>query len=125
MGKYYAQWRRPPRPERKWRVHPIWRGIGCLMLIIVPLISWAIADIFVKANKQGHWLDVPPGVSGPAGYPDLFVTAMVAVIVAIMIFGFYTVIYTLIYRMTGPPTYGPLDAPPIKRKVAKGRPRSR
>lgn len=125
MGKYYAQWRRPPRPERRWRVHPIWRGIGCLMLVIVPLISWAIADMFVQANKEGHWLDVPPGMSGPSGFPDIFITVMVTVIVAIMLFGLYTVIYMLMYKMTGPPTYGAMDAPPTKKKVMKGRPRTR
>ena len=116
MGKYYSQYRRPPRPERRWKVHPIWRGIGCLMLVIVPIISWSIASMFVEANKQGRWLDIPAGLGRPFGSTDLVVTALVTLIVAVLLFAAYTIFYMLVYRVTGPPALGPLDAPPMKRK---------
>ena len=41
-----------PRP---WRVHPIWRGIGCVMIILIPIMSYAIGDILttnVEAVSQ-------------------------------------------------------------------------
>jgi hypothetical protein len=119
MGKYYSQYRRPPRPERKWRVHPIWRGIGCLMLVIIPMISWAIAGMLVEANKSARWLAIPAGLNSPFGSSDLLLTALVAAVVAIVLFGAYTIFYMLIYKMLGPPTYGPLDAPPQRRKPMK------
>jgi hypothetical protein len=30
-----------------WRVHPIWRGIGCLLLILVPIIAYGITDVLL------------------------------------------------------------------------------
>ena len=125
MGKYYSQYRRPPRPERRWKVHPVWRGIGCIMMIIIPIVSWAIASLFVDANKAGRWLDVPAGLDAPAGVDipflttDLIVTALVALVVAVLLFGAYTIFYMLIYRVTGPPSRGPQDAPPQKHRRAR------
>jgi hypothetical protein len=121
MGKYYSQYRRPPRPERKWRVHPIWRGIGCIMLVVIPLVSWALAGIFVEANREGKWLDVPSGLSNQFISSDLVVTLLVTLVIAILLFGAYSIFYMLIYRLFGPPALGPLDAPPEKRRVSKRR----
>ena len=42
--------RRQEKP-RPWRVHPIWRGIGCVMIVLIPIISYAIGDI-VTANME-------------------------------------------------------------------------
>ena len=28
------------------QVHPIWRGIGCVMLILIPILAYAAADTF-------------------------------------------------------------------------------
>jgi hypothetical protein len=36
---------RKPRP---WRVHPIWRGIGCVMIILIPIMSYAVGDILTN-----------------------------------------------------------------------------
>jgi hypothetical protein len=33
-----------PRP---WRVHPIWRGIGCVMLVLLPIVAYAGSDMLV------------------------------------------------------------------------------
>ena len=33
------------QPEDKG-IHPIWRGIGCLLLILIPIIAFAAADTF-------------------------------------------------------------------------------
>ena len=42
--------RRQEKP-RPWRVHPIWRGIGCVMIVLIPIISYAIGDI-VTTNVE-------------------------------------------------------------------------
>jgi len=31
-----------------WRVHPIWRGIGCSFLIIIPIISYGISEVLIE-----------------------------------------------------------------------------
>lgn len=36
------------REERPWRIHPIWRGIGCLWLILLPVMSYAASWLIVR-----------------------------------------------------------------------------
>jgi hypothetical protein len=91
------------------------------MLVIIPIISWAIAGMLVEANKSARWLAIPWGLTSPLGSRDLLVTLLVAVVVAVVLFGAYTIFYMLVYKMLGPPTYGPQDAPPQKRKAMRRR----
>ena len=34
--------------SRPWSVHPIWRGIGCLWLVLLPVMSYAGAYLLVR-----------------------------------------------------------------------------
>lgn len=38
---------RADRERSKWP-HPIWRGIGIVMMVMTPLVSFAIADILIQ-----------------------------------------------------------------------------
>lgn len=122
--KYNPRDRAAPRP---WKIHPIWRGIGCLMMIIIPIMAWAGATLLVEENSQRGWLPMPaqlaqtvtlPGLGAiPFFYANLIVTAALALVG----FGLLTVIYSLIFSTLGPPRYGPLDAPPEPRRPRKRR----
>jgi hypothetical protein len=125
MSKYYAQWRRPQRDERKWKLHPIWRGIGCFVAILVPLASYAIAHLVIEANKVENWLFIPFDLRGPTEFPYLFVKLLLAVVIAMVLFGLYTFIYVVVYRMVGPSKYGPMDSPPLSRRPRQNTRRKR
>ncbi len=45
--------------ERRWKIHPVWRGIGCIMLIIVPIMSCAGGRLFQQENARQGWFSVP------------------------------------------------------------------
>src|SRR5512138_3567115 len=55
MTKYtVASSRRGPGPAEQ-QVAPIWRGVGCVMMIIVPIFSYLIASVVVNfAADQGY-----------------------------------------------------------------------
>jgi multisubunit Na+/H+ antiporter MnhC subunit len=97
-------------------VHPIWRGIGCIMLILLPIVSFAGAKLLVQANSRQHWVQMPSELSasftlpmiGRVLYADLALTAILVVIG----FAIITVVYSVIYRIIGISRYGPLDSPP-------------
>ena len=125
MSKFYDQWRRPRPKERPWKVHPIWRGIGCLMVVLIPLVSFAIADILVKENLQQGWLPILYDLTGPPAYPYLYAKLGVTLLISVGLFALYTILYMFIYQLLGPPKYGPMDSPPLKRKASVGRRRKR
>jgi hypothetical protein len=128
MGKYSRLNQQASLKPRPWDVHPIWRGIGCLFFLIGPFIAFAAADLIVQLIIDNGWYPIPPELSRqltvvPLGltlrhfYGNLMVTA----ILLLLGFALIMVVYSVIYALMGPSRYGPLDAPPIRRKTRPSR----
>lgn len=136
MGRYSFE-RTPKKKERT--VHPIWRGIGCLMLLIVPLISYALADILVRYGIEQRLWFIPRELIGYAQLPpevwrfrilaslfgwigrieNLYANLIMTLVFVALIFGVIAMVYAMTYKAAGPPQYGPHDAPPPKVKIRK------
>ena len=133
MGKY-ARYARPI-PERSRAIHPIWRGIGCLLIVIVPLLSLAGAALLVNYGLSQGW-PIPPewlgyikfpdwvwkiqflaSIAGPiANYNNLKAVLAFCVVILVLLTGVYSTVYAFIYRGLGPPRYTAVDAPPSKHR---------
>ena len=133
MGYSGKKFNRKPQ-ERRWRVNPVWRGIGCAMLILVPVMAWFGAILFLENNV---WVNLPPTLEKNVIFPKMNQPEADVVIgwlnanlggkgvtyaqflfwgaFIVLGFGVLAVLYGLVYRVVGPPRYGPLDAPPVKR----------
>ena len=137
MGKYRTNSRIAQKP-RSEGPHVIWRGIGCLMMIIIPAISITAAYETVNYGLEHGW-SIPYQLLGRPQMPDLvyksgglltilgpimntanfYAYLAVSILFMIMLGGLISVIYAFIYRSIGPSRYGPLDAPPPKIKTKK------
>ena len=116
MSKYDPTFAQTSRRSGPSSVHPIWRGIGCILLILVPIISFAGAKLLVQENIKQHWIDIPQEMLGSFSVPVvgrvLFADLAVWIILIVIGFGILTVVYALFYRLLGPSRYGPLESPP-------------
>ncbi len=127
MGRYSASARRAAHPEKE-QVAPIWRGIGCLMIVIIPVVSYMLASLAMTLAVQAE-LPMPyQFIGNPVLPPVLFRTGLapiagflaqqenlygilaLTVLFIVIIGGIVSVVYAAIYRVVGPPRYGPLDA---------------
>jgi len=115
MSKYDPTYAQTSRSLRTRSVHPIWRGIGCFLLILLPIISFAGAKLLVQANIEQRWINIPQELTGSFSAPlvgrVLFADLAVWIILIVIGFGMLTVIYALFYRLLGP-SRGPLESPP-------------
>lgn len=119
--------------EEKSRIHAVWRGIGCILLVIIPLMSYAAAIMLIDANAERGWFDIPRDlhrlplpyglISSLPGWlvDEFYAKLLVAVFFSLVIFGILVIFYSLVYRMGGGYRLSPVDAPPIKRKTKKSR----
>lgn len=127
MTKYTQYSPRGRTPARPWKVHPIWRGIGCVMMILIPLIAFAGAVWIVQENLKQGWMPVPAefarAITIPmlGSYPYLLAYLLVTVVLSLIGFGVFTALYSLIYSLLGPSQYGPLDSPPLRRGQSRRR----
>jgi len=141
MGRSTGNFSGPEQGSSRSRLnetHYIWRGIGCLMIIILPVMSIASANETVNYGIDNGW-PIPYEMLQPVRLPDIFYStgglrtifnplsaiphfyAVSALSVLYLIFasGLISVIYAAVYRMVGPSKYGPTDAPPTKFKATK------
>lgn len=137
MGKYTSSSRKrmKPKPEGP---HAIWRGIGCIMVLIIPAISIAAGIETVNYGLTEKWT-FPVQLLGYPKMPDFFYKssglmtiftpitripnfyahAAVSFLYMVAIGGVISVLYAFVYNMVGPSRYGPTDAPPPKIKTKK------
>lgn len=127
MAKYDKYSIRSRQAERPWKIHPVWRGIGCLMMVLIPIVSYAGAVLLVQANLTARWLPTPRELAQTitipyiGAVPYLFANLLVAAVLMLAGFGALTILYSLMYRIIGPPRYGPLDAPPERYRSRRRR----
>jgi hypothetical protein len=134
MSKYTKY--QPKFTERKEQQHPIWRGIGCLMIVIIPLMSYAGAVILVNYGLAHGW-PFPPELIGYVQFPDwvwnapilpslaapiasflnLFAVLITFFLIAVLLSGIFSTLYAFLYRIAGPSKFSAVDAPPSKHKA--------
>ena len=139
MGKYSSNSRQQKAPPRN-TVPPVVRGIGCIMFVLVPLLSYGIADYCIGNVQQvTSFFQANPNLMNPPKINPLllqlrglqpvwsfiqgqahFGANLVLTIALIMIIGgLMAIVYGYIYAMFGPPKYGPTDVPPPRVKTKK------
>ena len=132
MGKYSSYSRPKPRP-RDLGVHPVMRGIGCIMIVLVPILAYGLAILLVIYGASRGW-PIPSSWFGPPTIHPLLqniqglqmiiaflqtqnnleANLVFAIALTILIGGLMAIIYGYIYALFGPPRYGPQDAPPVR-----------
>jgi hypothetical protein len=134
MAKYSKYQRKSP--EKKGR-NPIWRGIGCILIIVVPLLSYGLMLVFVPLIVATG--KVPYQLVRPVHFPDwvfkaqivagiassissinnLWVKIIIFFVTLLIVTGVASLLYSMIYSVVGPPRYSEMDAPPPKYKGKK------
>ncbi len=113
MTKYSNFQTRATPQEREKKPHAIWRGIGFVMMLIIPVMSWFGSVLLVQYNLQYGWYRIPSDLISKVIEPYLYVKIIITIVLMIILFGGYSMIAFLIYRFFGPPRYGPMDVPPV------------
>jgi hypothetical protein len=137
MGKYSSNSRRQAAPPRN-QIPPLVRGIGCISMVIIPLLSYGVAAYWIQKGLPGAALIPPnllgtphiapfffssPAFSGIARFlqqqTNLTANLIFALAITMILGGFMAIVYGYIYAMFGPSKYGPTDVPPPRVKVKK------
>jgi hypothetical protein len=114
------------------------RGIGCIMMVVVPILAYGTALLLIDYGIRRGW-PIPPDWLRPITIHPLllnlqglaplwnlllrqnnFIAVVVFTIAIIVVVGgLMSILYGYIYTIFGPPRYGPQDAPPIRIKVKR------
>jgi predicted neutral ceramidase superfamily lipid hydrolase len=130
MG-FSAQKYRKERHERRWKIHPIWRGIGCALILLIPIMAWFGASLILQTYRRiplSYELTKPitlryvqvmeidaiiANFNRYAVAHNLIVGQFLLTIILMFLgFGLLSVVYAIMFRAVGPSRYGPFDVPP-------------
>ena len=130
MG-FSAQKYRKEQQERRWKINPVWRGIGCFLILLIPIMAWFGATILMQTNQQllrSQSLTKPISIRYSqileidrviADFNHFSITNnlvsgqfLLTIVLMFIGFGILSVVYALMYKVAGPPRYGPFDVPP-------------
>lgn len=127
--------------ERAKGVHPVWRGIGCIWLILLPILAYAASWMIVRQNMKDPWIPFTPVLSQQINLPTInfpdfsfdlnllinwipeqplyYADVLVTGVFIFLGFGLTSVVYAFIYSTLGPPK-DPYDVmeqrAPVKRR---------
>jgi hypothetical protein len=132
MGKYGSF--KQEAFKRPYEVHPVWRGIGCILMLLIPIVSIVGAMVLIDAGTKNGW-PFPPEIMGNPRFPsiaytlpivnniagtissvnNLYAIMLFSVIFMIAGFAVISLVYSTAFKVMGPPRYSPLDAPDVPR----------
>lgn len=99
--------------EKQGRMNPIWRPIGCVLVLILAAGGYLFAGWFLIENARSNWLpipaillDPPVGVELPEGLVFKLVVAFIFMIIS---YGVVSVIFAILF----PIQRGEFDHPPL------------
>lgn len=100
--------------EARKRIHPIWRGVGCLIIVALGFLGYFGSGLIMNANIKNQWVYIPPEMMWPSFAPWLPPGALIRIVVglAAVLLG-YTAI-TVVYATVFPIVPGKHDAPPVR-----------
>lgn len=105
----------PPKPS-KLPVHPIWRGIGCILIAVLPLASYFVTSIFIDNKEKYPWLIIPEDLL-LKNYPKdplIIVRIVYALVFLIAVMAILSLFVSIIMKLFSPSRYEPVDIPPEK-----------
>lgn len=115
------------KETKVYRPHPIWKPIGFLLMIFVPLLSFALAGMvmdWLLLNVQDIKLHVilqsdPINIWGDWVVQNLPATILLTIGISIFLFLILSLLNSIMYSMNSDKNLTALNAPPIKRKKKK------
>ena len=90
-----------PDLARKIRVKSLWRGIGCLLIVILGFFGYFASGWLLEANAENHWVYIPPELYWPAFArwlpPGTLIRVVVGFLLTMLGFGVLNVVYAILF----------------------------
>ncbi len=121
MPKYSSFGAEDQEQIRKARneVHPIWRGVGVILIVLTPVLGYFAALVVLDENTKNKWFAIPQDFLYKGADPLLLMKIGLTIILGLLIYFVLQFLTFLLYSLFGPSRYGPYDVPPVAYKGKK------
>jgi len=100
--------------EESKRMNPMWRGIGCLIIVVLGFVGYFVSGLLMTANIENQWVYIPPSLMWPSFAPWLPPGTLIRIVVglAAVLLGYSAI--SVVYAIVFPIAPGEHDVPPLK-----------
>ncbi len=127
MGSKYREYVSPRKTSSRdlHRVHPIWRGVGFAMMILIPIISYAAMNVLLQQNGIHNWFPLPVDLIAKPGEflyqlipdPMLYIKGTIFIAFLLIFFAIFTFFSFVMNSMFGVNRHSdPYYVPPVRRR---------
>ena len=92
-------------------IHPVWRGIGFIFMIVTPIVGFFLTSLILAQNAIEGWFLIPRDLVAPGRDPYLYLKIGGTVVIVFVVYILFLFVTFLTYRIFGPKRLGPQDAP--------------
>lgn len=100
--------------EKRKEINPIWRGVGCFLMVVLSVAGYYFADWLLYQNEVNGWFQLAQNMIHIDALPWLTTGVLlkfaVAVVFLIISFGLINLVYAILF----PVQLGKYDSPPLK-----------
>jgi len=115
MGRNSWQFKDQEREyARGMGLHPIWRAVGCVVILVLALGGYLAAGWFLNQNAISHWIPIPAELINPSFAPGLPAGVLIKGIFALVFMFISFAILSVLYAAIFPIKPGKYDHPPLK-----------
>lgn len=123
MGKHNNYTSTSDRQTRKAEIHPVWRGIGFIFMILIPIMSYVATIVLIQENNKQGWIPFPYDLIATESHilfrifqdPQIHIKLIVMVAVMFVLYSVFAFFTFLVNSAFGVSRYGPYDLPPVAR----------
>jgi hypothetical protein len=107
--------------EKRKELNPIWRGVGCMLMVVLSVGGYFIADWFLYQNDLNNWFSLPEMLIDIPFLPwlpsGILLKLAVAIVFLIISYGLINVVYAILF----PIRPGEYDSPPLSPRPRRKR----
>lgn len=84
------------------KVHPIWRGIGCMMMLLIPLLAFGLSELLIAASFEAS-----PGFAytfspeNPRAVNMLYLQLGATALLSFILYLVFSILGSIIFSMFG------------------------
>jgi hypothetical protein len=115
MGKYRHTYTLAQPSSKRGQIHNAWRIVGCLLMIVFPILGYNGAVYLVRENSKQNWVPIPGELFGSFVIPNVgrvyYLDLAVTVLLMALGFTLLMIFYSVVYRIFMPSSYQSVDVP--------------
>jgi hypothetical protein len=113
------------KKTRRREIHPVWRGVGFLMMVLIPVVSWAAMRTVIDRNL----VPIPRDLLARPGQIFYTLTGDAMIYIEVIIFLIFALVFYLVFTfisflvtsavLGSPAKYDPYYVPPVNRPTKR------